>query len=85
MHVNRKKALNTVSTPSSNRTKPSSTISRAWRLRKRLTRSNGANGKTRLTFCCQPTVDTIIIQLHLENHVLNRAILRQNHQAMESI
>lgn len=51
----RKKHASTSSTPSSNHMSPSSTTSNLSKSRKRSTRSNGAEDKTRRITCCRPT------------------------------
>lgn len=54
----RRKVVNTNSTPNFNRTSLNSIIWKAWKLKKRLTRLNGASDRMLRIFYCLPTVNT---------------------------
>ena len=80
----RKRDASTSSTQSSSHTNQNSTISSRWRLRRRSTRSSGANDRTRRTFCYLPTVRGALL-IAFRSPLPTSSAYRQDDQAMESV
>lgn len=83
LYLHRKRAASTNSTPNSSLMNQSLITSSHWKSRRKSTRLNGVNDRTKLTSCSRPMVRCLTF--HGPYMVTQQYLSRQNNQTLESL